>query len=116
MVLLDEPFNGLDPELSPQMRREVAGILRQLNTAAVLVTHDQEEALGMADQVAVIRHGELQQVGTPEDIYYSPTTVFVAGFVGHADFIPGVVTGAQVQTEFGVFPCPAEHSGRTRSK
>ena len=93
VVLLDEPFNGLDPDLRPQMRREVAGILRHLGTAAVLVTHDQEEALGMADQVAVIRNGELQQVGTPEDIYYSPTTPFVANFVGHADFIPGVVIG-----------------------
>jgi iron(III) transport system ATP-binding protein len=108
VVLLDEPFNGLDPELRPQMRREVAGILRQLGTAAVLVTHDQEEALGMADQVAVIRHGELQQVGTPEDIYYSPTTVFVAGFIGHADFIPGVARGPQIQTEIGVFPCPTD--------
>jgi iron(III) transport system ATP-binding protein len=105
VVLLDEPFNGLDPELRPQMRREVTGILRQLGTAAVLVTHDQEEALGMADQVAVIRHGELQQVGTPEDIYYAPTTAFVANFVGHADFIPGVVCGSQVDTEIGVFPC-----------
>jgi iron(III) transport system ATP-binding protein len=105
VVLLDEPFNGLDPELRPQMRREVAGILRRLGTAAVLVTHDQEEALGMADQVAVIRNGELQQIGTPEDIYYSPRTIFVANFVGHADFIPGVVTGPQIQTEIGVFPC-----------
>ena len=58
VVLLDEPFNGLDPDLRPQMRREVAGILRRLGTAAVLVTHDQEEALGMADQIAVIRNGE----------------------------------------------------------
>jgi iron(III) transport system ATP-binding protein len=106
VVLLDEPFNGLDPELRPQMRREIAEILRRLGTAAVLVTHDQEEALGMADQVAVIRNGELQQVGTPEDIYYSPATTFVASFVGHADFIPGVVRGPQVETEIGVFPCP----------
>jgi iron(III) transport system ATP-binding protein len=107
VVLLDEPFNGLDPELRPQMRREVARILRHLDTAAILVTHDQEEALGMADQVAVIRNGELQQVGTPEDIYYSPKTAFVASFVGHADFIPGVVCGPQVETEIGVFPCPS---------
>jgi iron(III) transport system ATP-binding protein len=108
VVLLDEAFNGLDPELRPQMRREVARILRHLGTAAVLVTHDQEEALGMADHVAVVRHGELQQIGTPEDIYYTPTTVFVAGFVGHADFIPGVVSGAEVHTEIGVFPCPPD--------
>jgi iron(III) transport system ATP-binding protein len=106
VVLLDEPFNGLDPELRPQMRREVARILRHLGTAAVMVTHDQEEALGMADQVAVVRNGELQQLGTPEDIYYTPTTVFVAGFVGHADFIPGIVSGAEVHTEIGDFPCP----------
>jgi iron(III) transport system ATP-binding protein len=108
VVLLDEPFNGLDPDLRPQMRREVARILRHLGTAAVLVTHDQEEALGMADQVAVIRNGELQQVGTPEDIYYSPTTPFVANFVGHADFIPGVISGSEIRTEIGVFPSPPD--------
>jgi len=108
VVLLDEPFNGLDPELRPQMRREVAALLRRLGTAAVLVTHDQEEALGMADQVAVIRNGEVQQIGTPEDIYYLPTTAFVANFVGHADFIPGVVAGRQIQTEIGVFSCPPD--------
>ncbi len=110
IVLLDEPFNGLDPELRPQMRREVARILRSLGTTAILVTHDQEEALGMADQVAVIRNGELQQVGTPEDIYYSPTTAFVANFVGHADFIPGVISDRQVHTEIGSFPCPSDLS------
>jgi iron(III) transport system ATP-binding protein len=106
VVLLDEPFNGLDPDLRPQMRREVAEILHRLSTAAILVTHDQEEALGMADRVAVIRNGELQQVGTPEDIYYSPTTDFVASFVGHADFIAGDVADASVNTEVGVFPRP----------
>jgi iron(III) transport system ATP-binding protein len=79
-----------------------------LGTAAILVTHDQEEALGMADQVAVIRNGELQQVGTPEDIYYSPTTPFVANFVGQADFIPGRVLGSMIHTELGIFPCSAE--------
>ena len=108
VVLLDEPFNGLDPDLRPQMRREVARILRHLGTAAILVTHDQEEALGMADQVAVIRSGELQQVGTPEDIYYSPTTPFVANFVGQADFIPGQVLGSMIHTELGIFPCSAK--------
>jgi iron(III) transport system ATP-binding protein len=112
VVLLDEPFNGLDPELRPQMRREVARILRHLGTAAILVTHDQEEALGIADQVAVIRNGELQQVGTPEDVYYSPTTSFVAAFIGHADFVPGVISGRQIHTEIGVFPCPPHiHNG-----
>ena len=104
VVLLDEPFNGLDPDLRPQMRRQVAKILRHLGTAGILVTHDQEEALGMADRVAVIRNGELQQIGSPEDIYHSPTTAFVANFVGHADFIPGVVAGTEVRTEIGVFP------------
>ncbi len=108
VVLLDEPFNGLDPDLRPQMRREIARILRHLGTTAILVTHDQEEALGMADQIAVIRNGEVQQVGTPEDIYYSPSTAFVANFVGHADFIPGLVSGSVVHTEIGVFPCPTE--------
>lgn len=105
VVLLDEAFNGLDPELRPQMRKEVAAILRQMQTAAVLVTHDQEEALGMADKVAVVRDGELQQVGSPEDVYHSPATAFVANFVGHADFIPGVVADQRVATELGEFPC-----------
>jgi iron(III) transport system ATP-binding protein len=108
VVLLDEPFNGLDPDLRPQMRREVARILRHLGTAAILVTHDQEEALGMAGQVAVIRNGEVQQIGTPEDIYYSPSTAFVANFVGHADFIPGLVSGSVIHTEVGIFPCPTD--------
>jgi iron(III) transport system ATP-binding protein len=108
VVLLDEPFNGLDPELRPQMRREVARILRHIGTAAILVTHDQEEALGMADQVAVIRDGQLQQFGSPEDIYYSPRTAFVANFVGHADFIPGVISEGAVHTEIGDFVCPTE--------
>jgi len=108
VVLLDEPFNGLDPSLRPQMRGEVAEILRHLGTAAILVTHDQEEALGMADRVAVIRNGELQQIGTPEEIYYSPTTAFVANFVGQADFIPGIVDGTEVHTEIGVFPRPPD--------
>jgi iron(III) transport system ATP-binding protein len=111
VVLLDEPFNGLDPELRPQMRREIAAILRRSGTAAVLVTHDQEEALGMADHVAVIRNGELQQIGTPEDVYYSPRTVFVASFVGHADFIPGVVRESRIETEFGNFPRPPNVPG-----
>jgi iron(III) transport system ATP-binding protein len=108
VVLLDEPFNGLDPDFRPQMRREIAAILRRLRTAAVLVTHDQEEALGMADHVAVIRDGEMQQVGTPEDVYYSPKTMFVASFVGHADFIPGVVCNAQIETEIGNFARPPD--------
>jgi iron(III) transport system ATP-binding protein len=110
VVLLDEPFNGLDPDLRPQMRRQVAKILRHLGTAGILVTHDQEEALGMADRVAVIRNGELQQIGSPEDIYYSPTTAFVANFVGHADFIPGLLPGPRSVPRSGFFlglPSPA---------
>lgn len=107
VILLDEPFNGLDPELRPQVRKEVAEILRRAGTAAILVTHDQDEALGMADQVAVIRDGALEQVGPPEEVYYRPATPFVAAFVGQADFVPGIVSDRQVQTEIGVFPCPS---------
>jgi iron(III) transport system ATP-binding protein len=110
VVLLDEPFNGLDPELRPVVRREVAQILRRLGTAAILVTHDEEEALGVADKVALIRNGEVQQVGTPEEIYYRPATPFVASFIGQADFVPGVISGQEVHTEIGVFPCPPNMS------
>jgi iron(III) transport system ATP-binding protein len=103
VLLLDEPFSNLDADLRAQMRDEVERILRTTGTTAIFVTHDQEEAFTIADQVGVLHAGRLEQLGAPETIYHRPATPFVAEFVGAADFLPGIVTTAGVVTEIGVF-------------
>ena len=103
VILLDEPFSNLDADLRSQMRDEVEKILRSTGTTAVFVTHDQEEAFTIADQVGVLDRGRLEQLGPPETIYHHPATPFVAEFVGAADFLPGIVTSAGIVTEIGVF-------------
>src|SRR5687767_10802743 len=109
VVCLDEPFSNLDADLRAQMRDEVEKILRATATTAVFVTHDQEEAFTIADQVGVLNGGRLEQVGPPETIYHHPATPFVAAFVGAADFLPGIVTPKGIVTEIGVF---ADENGR----
>jgi len=103
VILLDEPFSNLDADLRAQMRDEVEKILRSTGTTAVFVTHDQEEAFTIADQVGVLDRGRLEQLGPPEAIYHHPATPFVAEFVGAADFLPGIVTSQGIVTEIGVF-------------
>jgi iron(III) transport system ATP-binding protein len=104
VVLLDEPFSNLDAELRLQLREEMRGILRKTDATAIFVTHDQEEALFMGDQVAVMTEGHIVQVDTPERIFQSPRTRFVASFLGRADFLPAVVTASGLQFELGVLP------------
>ena len=104
LLLLDEPFSNLDPDMACRMRQDLHELLRQTKTTAILVTHDHDEAFAMADRVAVLNHGRLEQFDTPEAIYHLPTTPFVADFVGQADFISGVVTNDLVVTEIGEFP------------
>ena len=82
IFLLDEPLSNLDADLRARMRREIVRIQRQVQRTAIHVTHDQTEALTMADRVAVLNEGHLEQLGTPEEIYRSPATRFVAEFVG----------------------------------
>ena len=103
VILLDEPFSNLDPDMRGQMREEVEEILRLAGTTALLVTHDHDEAFAMADRVAVLNHGRLEQVDTPEAIYHTPSTPFVANFVGQADFLLGRVENGKIYTEVGVF-------------
>jgi iron(III) transport system ATP-binding protein len=103
LLLLDEPFSNLDADLRAQMRDEVQKLLRTTGTTAVFVTHDQEEAFTIADEVGVLNRGRLEQLGTPQMIYHHPATPFVAEFVGAADFLPGVVTAQGIVTEIGVF-------------
>ncbi|MFM8550824.1 MAG: ABC transporter ATP-binding protein [Nitrospiraceae bacterium] len=104
VLLLDEPFSNLDPDMTGKMREELYDLLVQTKTTAVLVTHDHEEAFVMADRVAVLREGRLEQFDSPEAIYHTPASPFVADFVGQADFIPGLVEQDTVATEIGPFP------------
>jgi len=102
-VLLDEPLSNLDADMRTQMRGYLINILRKAETTGIIVTHDQEEAFSIADRVAVMNSGRIEQIGTPEEIYHFPTTRFVADFVGEADFIDGVVEEGRIATEIGVF-------------
>jgi iron(III) transport system ATP-binding protein len=103
ILLLDEPFSNLDPDMASRMRQELHDLLRRTKTTTILVTHDHDEAFAMADRIAVLNQGRLEQFDTPEMIYHMPLTPFVADFVGQADFIPGTVSNGVVQTELGEF-------------
>lgn len=87
LLLLDEPFASLDPNLRTRLRRDVLDILRTANTAAVLVTHDQAEALATGERVAVMHHGSIVQCDDPTSVFHAPATRFVAAFMGEADFL-----------------------------
>jgi len=99
-LLLDEPLGALDLKLRQAMQLELKRIQREVGITFVYVTHDQEEALTMSDRIAVMSEGNVEQIGTPEDIYHSPASVFVAGFIGVANLIPASVesvTGAEAE-------------------
>jgi iron(III) transport system ATP-binding protein len=101
IILLDEPFSALDPALRASLRAEVRTILQVSRTTAVLVTHDQTEALSVADQVAVMRDGRLVQTADPATLYRQPVDAEVAQFVGDAVFLPGRLEGGYVQCLLG---------------
>jgi spermidine/putrescine transport system ATP-binding protein len=90
VLLLDEPLAALDPKLRKQMRLELKEMQRRVGITFLLVTHDQEEALSMSDQLAVMNAGAIEQVGTPQDVYLRPSTRFVAGFLGAVNWIGGI--------------------------
>ncbi|MFE3073605.1 ABC transporter ATP-binding protein [Streptomyces sp. NPDC059247] len=101
LVLLDEPFSALDSALRAGLRSDVRGALRAAGTTAVLVTHDQEEALSVADRVAVIRGGRVAQCGTPQELYAAPADPWVASFVGEAVLLPGSARAGTATTALG---------------
>ena len=90
VLLLDEPLSALDPQLRKQVRTELRDLQRRVGVTFLFVTHDQEEALSMSDQIAVMNAGSLEQVGTPRDIYERPQTRFVADFLGVMNWIDGI--------------------------
>jgi len=100
-ILLDEPFSNLDASLRDRMRREVRQILLETGVTSIFVTHDQEEALSIADRVAVMREGRIEQVGTPEEVYGRPATRWVAEFLGDAVILPATVENGEVDCELG---------------
>ncbi|SEI38059.1 iron(III) transport system ATP-binding protein [Allopseudospirillum japonicum] len=103
LILLDEPFSNLDVELRRHLGQEVRSILKQLNMSAILVTHDQQEAFAMADQVGVLYQQKLQQWDTPFNLYHEPANRFVATFIGQGSFIAGTLLSHEsVETELGV--------------
>ncbi|PSB08125.1 ABC transporter ATP-binding protein [filamentous cyanobacterium CCP1] len=104
LVLLDEPLSNLDVQVRLRLRQELRDILKAAGTSAVFVTHDQEEALSIADQVAVMRDGRLEQVGTPEEVYCRPASRFVAEFVTQANFLPAQFGGQGWETAIGTLP------------
>jgi iron(III) transport system ATP-binding protein len=104
IVLLDEPFAALDAHMRASVREQVQRILRESGTTTLLVTHDQDEALSLADQVAVLREGRIVQCAPPQDIYAWPVDDEVARFVGEANLIDGTMDGELVQTSLGSLP------------
>ncbi len=104
LVLLDEPFSSLDASLRSTVRADVQQVLKEAGTTAVLVTHDQDEALSMADQVAVIRHGRIGQCGPPQTLYDHPVDPHMATFLGEANLVDAEVVDTAVLTPFGRMP------------
>ncbi|MEV1285599.1 ABC transporter ATP-binding protein [Micromonospora sp. NPDC049679] len=104
LILLDEPFSALDAGLRAELRRDVRTALRADGATAVLVTHDQAEALSLADEVAVMRDGRVVQMGTPTSVYRTPADPWVAAFVGEAVLLPGTARQGQAETVAGTAP------------
>jgi iron(III) transport system ATP-binding protein len=104
VVLLDEPFSNLDATLRARVRSEMREILNRAGATAVFVTHDQEEALSLADEVAVMLGGTVVQSAPPEELYHHPATREVASFVGDANFLPGTAENGHVRCELGTIP------------
>ena len=111
VILLDEPFSGLDARLRDQIRDETLHILKGGDTATLMVTHDAEEAMFMADRIAVMRAGRVIQVGAPEWLYCEPVDAFVAEFFGEVNRLSGVVERGEVATPFGALPAAGLEDG-----
>jgi iron(III) transport system ATP-binding protein len=111
VLLLDEPFSNLDATLRAHVRGEIRQILTSLRATVVMVTHDQAEALSLADLVAVMQAGRIIQVASPYDLYRRPASRAVATLVGEAGFLPGQADGATVACELGRVPTASPVSG-----
>ena len=98
MLLLDEPLSALDANMREEMRVEIKKIQKKTGITAIFVTHDQEEALSMSDRIVVMNAGSIEQIGTPEEVYETPATAFVADFLGKANMLAGTVSASEGST------------------
>ncbi len=106
LMLLDEPFSGLDPRLRNKVREDTIEVLRELSVTTLLVTHDPNEAMIMADRIALMQNGEIIQSGTPTQLYTDPKSIFAAKFFGDVNTFQGVAKGGSVSTAIGNFHAP----------
>jgi putative spermidine/putrescine transport system ATP-binding protein len=111
VLLLDEPLSALDAKVRLQLREQIRTLQQRLGTTTIFVTHDQEEALSMADRVGVMRDGRLEQVADPSELYSRPATAFVAEFVGTMNRLPGELAGPGTVTVLGVSCGVIGHGG-----
>ncbi len=112
IILLDEPFSNLDAVLRQSTRQDVRNVLKEARMSAVLVTHDQEEALSIADRIAIMDQAHIVQTGTPEEIYYKPKTAFVAAFLGHTNVMEADAEGTVAFCPIGSVQLNAERYGK----
>jgi iron(III) transport system ATP-binding protein len=117
LLLLDEPLSALDARVRLRLRHEIKALQRRLGVTTTMVTHDQEEALTMADRIVVMNHGAIEQVGAPQEIYRKPATAFVADFVGAMNFLDGILAAPdQVKIGDVLVRCPAQDGLASGSK
>lgn len=111
VLLMDEPFSGLDQRLRESVRAETLTLLRETRASCLLVTHDPVEAMGLADRIFLMRRGELIQSGTPEQLYRQPADAYAARFFSDTNELRGRLEGGEVHTPLGAFPRPAQLRG-----
>ena len=114
IVLLDEPFSNLDAGLRVNLRSQVKGILKEMGTSAIFVTHDQEEAMSLANRLGVMLAGRIEQMGAPEEIYACPSSLAVASFLGDANLLDGEAADGRVTTELGALETNVAAQGRVK--
>ena len=115
LILLDEPYSGLDSRLRERIRDKMLHVLRQTGTAALMVTHDAEEAMFMSDKIIVLRDGTIMQQGRPIDLYCRPQNAFVAEFFGEVNQVPAKGRNGQAESVLGSFPCAGITDGQPAS-
>ena len=111
VLLLDEPFSNLDSALRVGVRTEVHRLLVELAVTSIFVTHDQEEAFVLGDEVAVMQDGRIEQIGSPQEIYRTPSSPWIASFVGDVNLLSGTATGATAETAVGHIPLVSKSTG-----
>jgi sulfate/thiosulfate transport system ATP-binding protein len=106
VLLFDEPLGALDAKIRAELRRSLKRIQQKSGVAAILVTHDQEEAFDLGDRIGVMNFGRLIEVGTPRDLYENPKTEYVASFLGSANLLLGQIQGRKIRIGDQTFPIP----------